>query len=39
LLLFEKIINLAHRLAPHASICFNSNPADSVQAVQRWLAP
>jgi len=39
LLLFEKIINLVHRLAPGARICFNSNPADSVEAVRRWIAP
>jgi hypothetical protein len=39
LLLFEKVINLVHRLAPQASICFNSNPADSVAAVQRRVAP
>jgi hypothetical protein len=39
LLLFEKVINLVHRLAPRASICFNSTPADSLEAVQRWLDP
>jgi hypothetical protein len=39
LLLFEKIINLIHRLAPTACICFNTNPADTVQAVQRWIKP
>jgi hypothetical protein len=39
LLLFEKIINLVHALAPNAKICFNSNPADSAAAVQRWIAP
>ena len=38
-LLFEKIINLVHRLAPHSAICFNSSPADSLAAVQRWIAP
>jgi hypothetical protein len=37
LLLFEKIVNLIHRLAPRASICFNSTPADSAEAVQRWV--
>jgi hypothetical protein len=35
LLLFEKILNHVHRLAPRASICFNTNPADTVDAVQR----
>jgi hypothetical protein len=39
LLLFEKIVNLVHQLAPCARICFNTNPADSVEAVQRWIAP
>jgi len=39
LLLFEKIINLVHRLAPDARICFNTAPADSAEAVQRWVGP
>ena len=39
LLLFEKIINVVHRLAPQASICFNTTPADSSEAVQRWIKP
>jgi len=39
LLLFEKIINLVHRLAPNARICFNTTPADSAEAVQRWVKP
>jgi len=37
LLLFERIINLIHRLAPKASICFNTTPADTAEAVQRWV--
>jgi hypothetical protein len=37
LLLFEKIINLVHALAPGASICFNTKPGDSVEAVLRWV--
>ncbi len=36
LLLFEEIINLVHRRAPTAGICFNSNPADTLDAVRRW---
>lgn len=36
-LLFEKLVNVAHRLAPKAAICFNTGPSDSVDAVQRWL--
>jgi hypothetical protein len=39
LLLFEKIINLVHALAPDAKICFNTNPADTASAVQRWIRP
>jgi hypothetical protein len=37
LLLFEKLLNLVHRGAPNAKICFNTTPADSAEAVQRWL--
>jgi hypothetical protein len=36
-LLFEKLVNVAHRLAPEARLCFNTGPTDSVAAVQRWL--
>ncbi|HTU68324.1 MAG TPA: hypothetical protein VMF52_20445 [Steroidobacteraceae bacterium] len=36
LLLFEKLLNLVHARAPLAKICFNTNPADSADAVQRW---
>jgi hypothetical protein len=36
LLLFEKLLNLVHARAPLAKICFNTNPADSAAAVQRW---
>jgi hypothetical protein len=39
LLLFEKIINLVHQFAPAAKICFNTNPADTAAAVQRWIRP
>ena len=39
LLLFEKILNLVHRLAPTACICFNTKPADTLEAVQRWIEP
>jgi hypothetical protein len=37
LLLFEKLLNLIHERAPRAKICFNTNPADSAEAVQRWI--
>ena len=39
LLLFEKIVNLVHRLAPDAKICFNTTPADTAEAVRRWIQP
>ena len=39
LLLFERVLNAVHRLAPQAAICFNSSPADSAEAVQRWIKP
>jgi hypothetical protein len=38
-LLFERLINLVHSLAPAAKICFNTNPADTLEAVQRWVGP
>jgi hypothetical protein len=39
LLLFERLLNLIHAELPHAKICFNSRPADSAEAVQRWVEP
>jgi len=39
LLLFEKVLNLVHRMAPNAAICFNTTPADTAEAVQRWVDP
>jgi hypothetical protein len=39
LLLFEKILNLVHVLAPAARICFNTTPADTAEAVRRWIEP
>lgn len=37
LLLYEKLLNLIHAKAPNAKICFNTTPADTLQAVQRWV--
>lgn len=34
--LFENIVNLIHQHARHSAICFNTRPADSVDAVLRW---
>ncbi len=39
LLLFEKVLNLVHRLAPDAAICFNTTPADTAEAALRWVEP
>ena len=37
-LLFEKLINVVHRHAPASTkLCFNSNPADTAEAVKRWV--
>jgi hypothetical protein len=36
-LLFEKLLTLVHERAPQARICFNTSPADSAEAVQRWI--
>ncbi|MDM0018422.1 hypothetical protein [Variovorax saccharolyticus] len=35
-LLFEQLINVVHRAAPGARICFNTRPSDTAEAVQRW---
>ena len=34
--LFETLVNIAHAAAPQAKFCFNTNPADTAAAVQRW---
>lgn len=36
-LLFESLVNWVHRYAPNSSICFNTNPSDTVEAIQRWI--
>jgi hypothetical protein len=36
-LLFERLLNAVHALAPKAKLGFNSTPADSLEAVQRWV--
>ena len=37
LILFEKLINVAHQHAPQAKICFNTMPGDTAAAVKRWI--
>lgn len=39
LLLFEKLIDIVHKHAPAARICFNTKPSDTAEAVQRWVQP
>ena len=37
-MLFEKLINVVHRHAPASTkLCFNTNPADTAEAVKRWV--
>ena len=38
LLLFETVINAVHRVAPNASIAFNTRPEDSADAAARGLS-
>ena len=35
-LLFEQLVNVVHRAAPGARICFNTKPSDTAEAVQGW---
>jgi hypothetical protein len=34
-LLFEELLNVVHLHAPRAKICFNTNPGDTIAAVER----
>lgn len=36
-LVFERLVNAVHQSAPSAKICFNTNPADTAEAVKRWI--
>jgi len=33
------VLRAVHALAPNARICFNTTPADTAEAVQRWIEP
>jgi hypothetical protein len=35
--LFERVINLVHRHAPHAAIAFNETAAATFEAAARWV--
>jgi hypothetical protein len=37
LLLFEALINAVHKVAPGASIAFNTRPEDTADAAARWM--
>lgn len=37
LVIFEKLLNVVHELAPRTRIAFNTKPTDTTEAVQRWL--
>lgn len=37
LLLFERLLNMVHRKAPGAKLCFNTRPGDTLDAVRRWI--
>ena len=36
-IIFEGLVNAIHENAPAARICFNTNPKDTAEAVQRWV--
>jgi hypothetical protein len=36
-LLFEQLINTIYEYGNKAKICFNTNPKDTIESVQRWL--
>ena len=36
-IVFEKLVNAVHQGAPGAKICFNTNPSDTAESVQRWI--
>lgn len=36
-LLFEKVVNMIHQKTSSLIICFNTNPNDSLEAIQRWI--
>jgi hypothetical protein len=37
--LFEKLVNIARTEAPQAKLCFNTEPTDTAEAIQRWVPP
>ncbi|PCC74923.1 hypothetical protein SAMN02745121_08410 [Nannocystis exedens] len=39
LLLFERLVNLIHAVAPDARLCFSTSPDSAAEAVLRWVQP
>ncbi len=37
--LLETVVNTVHKVAPNASIAFNTRPEDTAEAAARWLQP
>ena len=37
LLLFERVLNVVHELAPGSRIAFNTKPSDTAEAARRWI--
>jgi hypothetical protein len=37
LLIFEKVVNAIHKVAPGSAIAFNTRPEDTAEAAARWL--
>lgn len=35
-IVFERLVDAVHESAPKAKVCFNTNPNDTAEAVQRW---
>ncbi|MEM8751027.1 MAG: hypothetical protein AAGF28_12060 [Pseudomonadota bacterium] len=36
-ILFEELVNIIHKHAPKAAIAFNTNPSDTMEAIERRL--
>jgi hypothetical protein len=37
LLMFEKVVNSVHKVAPGSAIAFNTRPEDTAEAAERWV--
>jgi hypothetical protein len=37
LLMFEKVVNSVHKVAPGSAIAFNTRPEDTAEAADRWV--